>query len=55
MKNLFILGVFLILSTSVLAQYPEVTIMDIQYQDPSGLIIYFFVALQKNCLTNMIK
>ncbi len=41
MKKLFILGVFLLLNTSVLAQYPEVTIMDIQYQDPSGLLIYF--------------
>jgi len=41
MKKLFILAGFLLLSTSVFAQYPEVTIMDIQYQDPSGLLIYF--------------
>lgn len=41
MKKLFILGVFLLLSTSVFAQYPEVTIMEIQYQDPAGLLVYF--------------
>ncbi len=41
MKTFSIIIGFLILSSSLLAQYPEVSIMDIQYQDPSGLVVYF--------------
>jgi len=41
MKKLLSLAVFLLLSISVFAQYPEVTIRDIQYQDPSTLITYW--------------
>jgi len=41
MKNLLILFGFFLLSTSLFAQYLEVTIMEIQYQDSLGSFVYF--------------
>jgi hypothetical protein len=41
MKKALIIIVSLLLSATLFAQYPEVSIMDIQYQDPAGLLVYF--------------
>ena len=41
MKKFLLTAFLFMLSINVFAQYPEVTIMDIQYQDPDSLITYF--------------
>jgi len=40
MKNLLVTSIVLLLNITVFAQYPEVTIMDIQYQHPDSLLLY---------------
>ena len=39
MKKLLLITFSLLLSVNVFAQYPEVTIMDIQYQHPDSLLL----------------
>jgi len=39
MKILLLITFSLLLSVNVFAQYPEITIMDIQYQDPDSLLL----------------
>jgi hypothetical protein len=41
MKNLLLPAFLFLLTINVFAQYPEVTIREIQYQDPGSLITYF--------------
>lgn len=39
MKKLLLIAFSLLISVNVFAQYPEITIMDIQYQDPDSLLL----------------
>lgn len=41
MKRMLLLAAALLFSINIYAQYPEVSIMDIQYQNPANLVNYF--------------